>query len=92
MRETGFGGFGFTSRMWGLTLDVVVSATVVLSNGTIARASNTINPELFWVSVHSFSLIYYSTAGNLPPNFNSKPVYRPSVDRQRPLASSRPLR
>ncbi|KAF5376217.1 hypothetical protein D9615_008501 [Tricholomella constricta] len=32
------GGFGFTSRMWGLTLDTIDAANVVLANGTIARA------------------------------------------------------
>ncbi|KAJ7813150.1 glucooligosaccharide oxidase [Mycena olivaceomarginata] len=42
------GGFGFTSRAWGLTLDVIKSATVVLANGTIATASSTVNTDLFW--------------------------------------------
>ncbi|KAJ7777401.1 glucooligosaccharide oxidase [Mycena metata] len=46
--HSGYGGFGFTSRAWGLTLDTIKSATVVLANGTIATASSTINPDLFW--------------------------------------------
>jgi FAD/FMN-containing dehydrogenase len=47
---SGYGGFGFTSRAWGLTLDTIKSATVVLANGTIAMASSTVNTDLFWVS------------------------------------------
>ncbi|KAJ7148097.1 glucooligosaccharide oxidase [Mycena crocata] len=46
--HSGYGGFGFTSRAWGLTLDTVKSATVVLGNGTIASASATVNPDLYW--------------------------------------------
>lgn len=38
--------------MWGLTLDTIVSIDVVLANGTIAKASNTINPDLFWVALY----------------------------------------
>ncbi|KAH9840539.1 uncharacterized protein C8Q71DRAFT_888993 [Rhodofomes roseus] len=43
-----FGGYGFTSRQWGLTLDNVIGATVVLANGTVVEASETQNPDLFW--------------------------------------------
>jgi hypothetical protein len=43
-----FGGFGYPSRMWGLTLDAVVSIEVVLANGTITTASETEQPDLFW--------------------------------------------
>ncbi|KAH9818271.1 hypothetical protein DFH28DRAFT_1151956 [Melampsora americana] len=43
-----FGGFGFTSRMWGLTLDNIISQEVVLANGTIVQASQNTNPDLFW--------------------------------------------
>ncbi|KAJ7460813.1 glucooligosaccharide oxidase [Mycena latifolia] len=46
--HSGYGGFGFTSRAWGLTLDTVKSATVVLANGTIVTASSTVNTDLFW--------------------------------------------
>ncbi|KAJ7737756.1 glucooligosaccharide oxidase [Mycena metata] len=46
--HSGYGGFGFTSRAWGLTLDTVKSATVVLANGTIASASANVNPDLYW--------------------------------------------
>ena len=44
--------FGFTSRMWGLNLDNIVSATVVLANGTIVEASATNHSDLFWVRQH----------------------------------------
>ncbi|KAJ6529330.1 glucooligosaccharide oxidase [Mycena capillaripes] len=46
--HSGYGGFGFTSRAWGLTLDTVKSATVVLGNGTIVSASANVNPDLYW--------------------------------------------
>ncbi|KAF8069865.1 glucooligosaccharide oxidase [Lyophyllum atratum] len=43
-----YGGFGFTSRMWGLTLDTIRAVNLVLPNGTITRVTNQNNPELFW--------------------------------------------
>ncbi|KAK0461739.1 glucooligosaccharide oxidase [Desarmillaria tabescens] len=54
------GGFGFTSRMWGLTLDAAQSMTVVLANGTIVTASSTSNADLFWAmrgAASSFGII-----------------------------------
>lgn len=42
-----FGGWGFTSRMWGLTLDTIQSLDIVLANGTIATVSG--SDDLFWV-------------------------------------------
>ena len=36
------------SRMWGSALDHVVEVQVVTSNGTITRASETENADLFW--------------------------------------------
>ena len=47
--STAFGGFGFTSRMWGLTLDAIIAINLVLPNGTITRASQQTHPDLFWV-------------------------------------------
>ncbi|KAK7059900.1 Glucooligosaccharide oxidase [Favolaschia claudopus] len=46
--HSGYGGFGFTSRAWGLALDTVRSATVVLGNGNIVTASPNANPDLFF--------------------------------------------
>lgn len=42
-----FGGWGFTSRMWGLTLDTIQSLDIVLANGTITTVSG--SDDLFWV-------------------------------------------
>ncbi|KAF8582643.1 FAD-binding domain-containing protein [Ramaria rubella] len=46
--HTLYGGFGYFSRIGGLLLDQVVSAQVVLANGTLVTASNTSNTDLFW--------------------------------------------
>ncbi|KAF7320857.1 Glucooligosaccharide oxidase [Mycena chlorophos] len=46
--HSSYGGFGFDSRMWGLTLDNVLAIDLVLANGTVATASETQNPDLFW--------------------------------------------
>jgi FAD/FMN-containing dehydrogenase len=35
--------------MWGLTLDTILSAQIVLANGTLVTASKTQNADLFWV-------------------------------------------
>ncbi|OAV99593.1 hypothetical protein PTTG_09620 [Puccinia triticina 1-1 BBBD Race 1] len=43
-----FGGYGFSSRMWGLTLDQITEHEIVLANGTIVTSSATVNPDLFW--------------------------------------------
>ncbi|PWN97117.1 FAD-binding domain-containing protein [Tilletiopsis washingtonensis] len=42
------GGFGPTSRRWGMTADNIVAADVVLANSTLVRASATENAELWW--------------------------------------------
>jgi len=58
----GYGGYGFTSRLWGLTLDVIESIELVLANGTITTASKELNSDLFWVLCTSISfLVRYST-------------------------------
>ncbi|KAH9840540.1 uncharacterized protein C8Q71DRAFT_739894 [Rhodofomes roseus] len=46
--HTSYGGYGFTSRQWGLTLDAVIGATVALANGTIVETSASQNSDLFW--------------------------------------------
>ncbi|PLW42534.1 hypothetical protein PCANC_08601 [Puccinia coronata f. sp. avenae] len=43
-----FGGFGLTSRQWGLTIDQIIEHEVVLGNGSIVTTSKTVNPDLFW--------------------------------------------
>ena len=42
------GGMGWKVRKYGLALDNVVGAEVVLANGTVVQASANENPELFW--------------------------------------------
>ncbi|KAK4221434.1 hypothetical protein QBC38DRAFT_403351 [Podospora fimiseda] len=42
------GGFGFSSHTYGLAVDWIVGATVVLANATIVETSETQNPEIFW--------------------------------------------
>jgi FAD/FMN-containing dehydrogenase len=49
--ELAQGGFGFTSRLWGLTIDAIRSINVVLANGTMVTASNEDNVDIFWVSL-----------------------------------------
>ena len=42
------GGFGWTTRKFGLTLDNLMSVDVVTADGELVRASLTENPDLFW--------------------------------------------
>lgn len=42
------GGLGRISRQFGAACDNILSATVVLANGTITTASSTTNPDLFF--------------------------------------------
>ncbi|KAJ8081565.1 hypothetical protein PM082_007410 [Marasmius tenuissimus] len=42
------GGIGPTSRMWGMSLDHVLEAEVVLANGTVVRTNERSSPEIFF--------------------------------------------
>ena len=42
------GGIGHLTRKFGLTIDNLLSADVVLANGNFVRASANENPDLFW--------------------------------------------
>ena len=42
------GGFGWTSRKYGLTIDCLRSARVVLADGSVVVASREENSDLFW--------------------------------------------
>ena len=42
------GGYGWLSGKYGLVIDNLVSVTMVLANGDVAKCSESENPELFW--------------------------------------------
>ncbi len=42
------GGYGFTSRQFGMSCDTVTAVTVMLADGSIVVANDTVFPELFW--------------------------------------------
>jgi len=42
------GGYGHTSRNWGLAMDAIVKAEVVLADGSLVTCSSTQNSEIFW--------------------------------------------
>lgn len=42
------GGFGYTSRMFGMNCDNVLEALVLLANGGVVVANKTTNSDLFW--------------------------------------------
>jgi FAD/FMN-containing dehydrogenase len=42
------GGYGYASHTWGLALDMLLEAQVVLADGSVVIASETENTDLFW--------------------------------------------
>lgn len=42
------GGLGFNDRKWGLTCDRLVETRLVLSDGSVVRAADNENADLFW--------------------------------------------
>ncbi|MFF3783360.1 FAD-binding oxidoreductase [Streptomyces sp. NPDC001933] len=42
------GGHGYLTRKYGLTIDNLLAADVVLADGTSVRADSTTHPDLFW--------------------------------------------
>ncbi|TDZ16404.1 FAD-linked oxidoreductase sorD [Colletotrichum orbiculare MAFF 240422] len=42
------GGYGFSSHMYGLAVDWIIEATVVLAGGKVVTCSTTQNADLFW--------------------------------------------
>lgn len=54
------GGYGYTSRAWGMALDQIVGLDVVQADGSIVYASESENSDLYYVSLGS--LMSYATA------------------------------
>ncbi|KAG9223521.1 hypothetical protein PTI98_001920 [Pleurotus ostreatus] len=82
--HAGCGGFGLASRAWGLVLDQIESAEVVIANGTVLRASESINSDLFWAlrgASPSFGIVteYKVRTQSAPPS-NIVFSYAYSVD------------
>lgn len=42
------GGFGFTSRIYGMNCDNVLGVEVALADGTFVKANDTVNSDLYW--------------------------------------------
>ena len=54
------GGFGYSSRAWGLTLDAIVGLDVVLANGTVVKATSTAYPDIYYAcrgAADSFGIV-----------------------------------
>lgn len=64
-----YGGFGLSSRMWGLTLDNITSISGVLAEGNIFSATETQNRDLFWAlrgAGPSFAIVTEMTLQTYP--------------------------
>ncbi|KAF9559241.1 glucooligosaccharide oxidase [Agrocybe pediades] len=88
--HSGHGGYGFTSRAWGLTLDTTTALEVVLADGTILTASEENQPDLFWAlrgSSSSFGVVttIYAKTFPAPP---SATVFRYNWDMTASAASA----
>jgi hypothetical protein len=42
------GGYGHTSRNYGLAMDQIIAADIVLANGTLIKATSSQSPDIFW--------------------------------------------
>ena len=54
------GGFGYSSRAWGLTLDTIVGLDVVLANGSYVHATSTTYPTIYYAlrgAADSFGIV-----------------------------------
>jgi FAD/FMN-containing dehydrogenase len=47
------GGFGFLSRLYGLSIDALVEVEVILSDGTIAIVNEKENPGIVILGIYS---------------------------------------
>ena len=54
------GGFGYSSRAWGLTLDTIIGLDVVLANGSYIHATSTAYPDIYYAlrgAADSFGIV-----------------------------------
>ncbi|KAK0638554.1 hypothetical protein B0T16DRAFT_338471 [Cercophora newfieldiana] len=54
------GGFGYSSRAFGLAMDQIVALDVVLANGSFIRANERSHPEVYWAlrgAADSFGIV-----------------------------------
>jgi hypothetical protein len=54
------GGYGYLTATHGMVVDNLVSVRIVLANGSIVKASETQNPDLFWAirgAGHNFGVV-----------------------------------
>lgn len=54
------GGYGFLQGLYGLAADQIISARIVLANGTLVTASATSHPGLYWAikgAGHNFGVV-----------------------------------
>jgi FAD/FMN-containing dehydrogenase len=47
------GGFGFSSRAWGLAMDHIYAMDVVLANGSIVHVMQDMNADIYYVRLGS---------------------------------------
>ncbi|KAF3935463.1 hypothetical protein ABW20_dc0108688 [Dactylellina cionopaga] len=60
MGHPSLGGFGISSRNWGLMVDQIMEVEVVTAKGSVIRARKNYNPDLFWAlkgAAPSFGII-----------------------------------
>jgi FAD/FMN-containing dehydrogenase len=76
VRTAGFmqgGGFGLTSRTFGMNSDSVLEVRVLLADGRIVRASETVNHDLWWA-------VRGGTGGNFGVLLNTRYRLRPAPE------------
>ena len=76
------GGFGWTSRKYGFSIDNLLSAEIVTANGEVLTASETENPDLFWAirgGGGNFGIVttFEFTASEVGPEVYSGVVVQP---------------
>lgn len=79
------GGYGYTSRAWGMALDQIVALDVVKADGTIVCASADENPDLYFVSLSGLAVMTARV------RIRRLIISRPCVVLLRPSGSRRPF-